>query len=231
MGYLRRRYCAQPSSRRIQGNVGAKRPRAELIKLLAEQRQALSASCEGYDKGNEWESARLATTVFTLLHDGGSVVSILTQLGARASLRFVSSGNKINPKNLLADTPLLFLQIRGGVGSSYKPRLGDGPPEDYSQVQFETWWSKMQIYRDAAFELTRRRLVFALRHQDGGGHVGTLTDDAYVRFKTKAIWYSVKGNDPPEPIYGAVAATMRQIAWEVTETLKQLGDDYGKAEA
>src|SRR5258708_10006160 len=55
------------------------RPRAELIELLKHHRQALAASCTSYDSGNEWEAARLATTVFTLVHDGGSIISLLTR--------------------------------------------------------------------------------------------------------------------------------------------------------
>jgi hypothetical protein len=72
--------------------------------------------------------------------------------------------------------------------------------------------------------LTRRRLVFALRHQDGGGHVGTLTDDAYVRLKAGGGWFGGVSDRPPEPLINGVTATMRQVGWEVTETLKMLGD-------
>jgi len=200
------------------------RPRAELIELLKHHRQALAASCTSYDSGNEWEAARLATTVFTLVHDGGSIISLLTRLGLRASLKFISSSHEINPKNLLADTPLIMMKMTTGQHANYLPTLGD-VPFSTGPIQFPKWWEKELIYRDGNFDLTRRRLIFALRHQDGGGHVGDLTDTAYVRLKTEAIWYSQVGENPPQPIYGAVAATMRQVAWEVTETLKAVGDD------
>ena len=199
-----------------------KRPRAELVEHLKDQRAALAASCAGFDSGNQWEAARLATTVFTLLHDGGSIVSILTQLGLRASLRFVSTAHPMNPGNALPETPLIALRL-SDKGATYVPAFGNAPFPS-TRSQFPTWWVKELIYRDGGFELTRRRLVFALRHQDGGGHVGELTDEAYIRFKTKAAWDFVKEGSPPEPVYGAVAATMRQIAWEVTETLVQLGE-------
>jgi hypothetical protein len=200
------------------------RPRAELIDLLKQHRQALAASCASYDNGNEWEASRLATTVFTLVHDGGSIISLLTRLGLRSGLKFISTSYEINRKNLMADTPLIMVKITTGESAKYLPTLGD-VPFSTGPIQFPMWWEKELVYRDGNFELTRRRLIFALRHQDGGGHVGDLTDESYVRLKTQAIWYSQVGENPPEPLSGAVAATMRQVAWEMTETLKAIPED------
>jgi hypothetical protein len=204
--------------------VGTKRSRAELIQLLAEQRLALAASCESYDKGNDWEAARLATTIFTLVHDGGSINSVLTQLGVRGSLRFFSSGTEVNPKTLTASAPLVMFraQLAATAKSKAVPLLDGGPPGLTRRTQFSTWWAQESIYKDGQSELTRRRLIFALRHQDGGGHVGELTDEAYVRLKTQAICLLQVNDEPDVPMY-ALTATMRQIAWELTKTL----DDYG----
>lgn len=105
-----------------------KRPRQELVRLLAEQRAALAASCEGFDKGNEWEAPRLANTIFTLLHDGGGITSLLTQLGLRASLRFLSSGRLNENPNVIASTPPLVIAHFDQNGARFIPALGDGPP-------------------------------------------------------------------------------------------------------
>jgi hypothetical protein len=206
--------------------MGAKRPRSELIKLLAQQRQALAASCQGYDRGDEWEASRLATTAFTLLHDGGSITSLLTQLRLRASLRFLSSGRASNKKNLLSETPpLLSVHMSAGSGTNFRPILGSPSPSGRQQLQFSSWWAKEIIYKDSrAHELTRSRLIFALRHQDGGGHIGDLTDRTYVHLKGGGGWFGNVEAGAPKPIAGAVPATMRQVAWELTETLKQLGE-------
>jgi hypothetical protein len=108
-------------------------------------------------------------------------------------------------------------------GIRFIPRLGDrGGSSGRLELQFDSWWAKEHIYKDSQAELTRRRLVFALRHQDGGGHIGALTNPSYVRLKGGAGWFGGVGNGPPEQFVGAVSATMRQVAWEVTETLKQL---------
>jgi hypothetical protein len=207
--------------------VGAKRPRAELIKLLAEQREALAASCESYDRGNEWEAARLATTVFTLVHDGGSISSLLTQLGLRGSLRFVSSGRDVSDAHVVAASPpLVIFEMNMGKGARCIPLLDHGAPSKVLSVQFPTWWAKEVIYKDHpnGVELTRKRLIFALRHQDGGGHVGALTDQAYVRFKAGGGWFGGSRGGPPGPMITAATATMRQVAWEISKTLEQLGE-------
>jgi hypothetical protein len=208
-----------------QGNVGRPtRTRAELVTLLAEQRSALAASCASYDRGNEWEAARLATSVFTLFHDGGSTRSLLTQLGLRASLRFVSTGRYWSPPDTRYNfVPVLLGAHLSAAGAKFLPRyqipIAQPAP---TRVEFETWWSKEDIYGSGGVKLSRCRLVFALRHQDGGGHVGDLTDPAYISLKTRAG----RGSDANGDIryLSGSSGTMRQIAWEVTETLKQLGD-------
>jgi hypothetical protein len=209
--------------------VRAKRPRSDLIQLLSEQRQALAASCAGYDNGSEWEAARLATTVYTLVHDGGSILSILTQLGLRAALRFVSTGRPQVPPNMklsFSSPPLTGFRA-DSAGMRCVPQFTIGNKAPTTLVQFETWWTKEDIERThptGAPELTRRRLVFALRHQDGGSHVGALTDSAYVRLKAGTGMFGNAADGSPRAMIEAASAAMRQIAWEVTETLGQLGE-------
>lgn len=168
----------------------------------------------------------MAVTIFNLLHDGGSTKSLLTLLGLRASLRFVSTGRYEEPPGMTVTfrSPAL-LGIRGGQnGTQFIPQfqLTVNKPET-KLVQFETWWIKEDIYDSAGVDLSRRRLVFALRHQDGGAHIGELTDPAYVQVKSGAGMSGVDSNGALRALQG-VYPTMRQIAWEVTETLRQIDD-------
>ena len=217
MGYLRLGHCAGPCSWRIHcdvGKTGPKRPRAELLELLFEQREALAASCEGFDKGNQWEANRLATTIYTLLHDGGAITSLLTQLGARSGLRFMSSGrvvdhNEETGRPVGSTPPLVMVQMAPG-STKFVARLGvtsAAPAQIQSSVQFPRWWEKEFIFKDYAgngsLMLNRRRLVFALRHQDGGAHIGKLTDPAYVRLKEGAGWFG--GTSIGSPLSGPMA--------------------------
>jgi hypothetical protein len=202
------------------------RPREELIELYERQMKALEASCVAYDAGEEWEAERLATTVFNLVHDGGSIASLLSQLELKDSLKFVSSG-RMQQLPFGAPTvasPVLLLMRFDEKGAHYLPKLGDGPPV-YASVPFEDWWKSELIYQEkAAGQLNRARLVYALRHQDGGGHIGKLTDEVYIHLKKGAGWQIVHPDGNSEPVSNLVAASMRQIAWEVAATLKQLGD-------
>jgi hypothetical protein len=195
------------------------------LKTLAEQRLALVNRCENYDSGAEWEACHIAGIIFTMLHDGGSIISILTQLGIRGRLRFISSGDVFRPEQVSTYVPLVMFraqQTSQGVVGKTIPLLDDAVQIGFRHNQFPTWWAKEPIYHDGQVELTRRRLIFALRHQDGGGHVGRLTDDAYIRMKSSAIGFVQSSNQVDQPLY-VMAASMRQIAWELTKTLDEFG--------
>lgn len=201
------------------------RPREELVRLFNGHKKALIASCAGFDAGEDWEAERLATTVFTLVFDGPPIYSLLSQLDVLDSLKFVSSGRMQAPPGFPAPTvamPSLLMTSSG----RFLPKLGRGPPPLYRNVSFEDWWTNELIYQEkASGQLNRKRLVFALRHQDGGGHVGDLTDNIYVHLKGGAGWQVRHKDGSTEPVSNLVATSMRQIAWEVLETLKRLDGD------
>lgn len=199
------------------------RSRSELLLSLATQMKAIEASSHSYDAGNTWEAVRLASAVYILVHDGSKKVqSIFTQLGVRGSLRFISYATPGRPGNLVRETPLVMLRLTSGEGAKYIPKLGDGPLPPH-QVQFHTWWEDEKIYRepDTHF-LNRRRLVWSLRDQEGGGHLDAeITDPAYIRFsrETEGGWItSVNGVE--RKVMDGHLATMRHIAWEIQETVR-----------
>jgi hypothetical protein len=125
-------------------------------------------------------------------------------------------------------SPALTGFVGGSGGMRCVPRFALGKGEPPALVQFETWWTKEDIERShptqTAPELTRKRLVFALRHQDGGSHIGALTDSAYVRLKAGSGMFGNSADGSPRAMIEAASAAMRQLAWEVTETLEQLGE-------
>lgn len=219
----------------VMARIGPKRPRQELVDHLKRQMKALDASAANYDSGEEWEAERLASTVFNLVFDGGDIVSLLSQLEVKNSLKFVSSGGVAIGHGLApADVafPALVIFEAGPTGAGFKPQLGDGPrlgdgPPVYPSVPFEDWWKNGLIYQEkASGHLNRMRLVLALRHKDGGGHIGALTDGIYIHLKKGAGWQIGREDGSVEPVSNIVAALMRQVAWEVKETLKQLGGDF-----
>ena len=197
----------------------------EVKNALREQIMMMRASAEGYDNGNRWEAKRLAVSAYTLLHDGtGRTKSILTQLGARAGMRFVSTAMDIN--GLIPANALVAMQSKAGQPFEYAPYLDISNELEWThRLQFQNWWDETIFQTVRGQTLSRKNLVFALRSQDNGGHFDAeLPDNAYYPFATvndERVTATFAGNSGPIP--DAHLATMRQIAWEILETLKEAG--------
>ena len=202
-----------------------KKSSQEIEQHLAGQRAALRSSCEAYDRGQTWEAVRIAAAVDILVHDRGTrTLSILTQLGVRSQIQFVSSRAMWNPKNRLAETPLVYVDVQTS-GASYHPILDQDPLSNFGPLPFSKWWEEPVIRDRHLNELTRKNLVCSMRDQDGGAHVdGTLTNGAYVSIArsngTGWTFMDAIGERPVEP--GPQFATMRQIGWEVEHSLSNI---------
>lgn len=203
------------------------RSRDEIKQALEIQRAAIDASAKSYDEGNRWEALRLATAVYNLVHDHGSIKSLFGQLGIRRKLRYFAAPRAYNPKNMLRETPLVLMRLQADGLSEYLPLLDGGPPLPPRRLDFQDWWEEDVILADGAeFKLTRKRLVFVLRNQEGGGHFSPeMNDQTYLRFSQaqSTTPFVIKSGQQPAPVMGAELATMRQIAWELTKSL----DDFG----
>jgi hypothetical protein len=189
----------------------------------------LASSCAAYDGGKIWEAARMAVAVYALVNDGGKRnVSIMTQLKLRDSFAYLASGHDVDGRNLLAEMPLVILEIEGGVGAKYRPAL-DAFAQFHRLLSFEDWWKRDVIFQSGKNQkpihvLSRRRIVFALRHKEGGGahYDPTIDDEAYASVSQEPIWFSQVGEDK-KPVLSLEMAMMRQIAWEFLETLRRNG--------
>lgn len=200
------------------------RDNADLRENLREQTQMLISSAQAYDKGVLWEAKRMATHVDTLLHDRGKrTVSLLTQLNVLMTLSFVSSSRGLS--ELKPDTPLLLI-VMTEKGTSFAPLCQSmAAPPWLNRIKFSKWWEE-SIYRDnKGRTYSRKNLVCSLRDQDGGSHLdGKISDEEYVSMKAANFPQmsigAVDGTKSPVP--NAHVASMRQIAWEVLESLKSV---------
>ena len=184
--------------------------------------RGLLISCESYDAGYKGEAARLAASVYILVHDyGRNSVSLLTQLG-RNSIDFVNTCVPLNPKNLLTEMPLAMMHLTDG-GMEYVPLLG-GPPEPPKDLTlpFGRWWEMDVMRDDRRRTVSRRNIVFHMRHCEGGGHVDPKLDEIFadIQRANSMGWVFSTRNKDFVPEYGPEYATMRQIAWEVEQTLQ-----------
>ncbi len=181
---------------------------------------ALKASCDAYDGGQKWEAGRIAVSVHALVHDQGKrYKSILTQLGIRGSLRFLSSGRMTDALKT-GFSPLVCIRIGSGT-NGYFPHL-DGHPasvpfgiENWTRkwVQYHEWWEDEYVSQGERYSVSRKSLVFALRNKEGFGHFGEIDDPTYAEMLAS----DTKINDAPvSPEF----AIMRQVGWELLTTLE-----------
>ena len=188
---------------------------------------ALQSSSAGYDAGNFWEAARLATIVYTLVNDGRSrTVSILSQLGLRDQLEFLTHTEQNTPGNLIGWAPLCTIELAQEY-CRYMPMLDRLAVERSKKVKFKTWWSEPIFENSYGQPLSRMNLVFALRSQDGGSHFDSeLPQSPYLNLKNDAqgLQFIKYDGSPPVPIRNAHTATMRQIAFELEQSIRPVVD-------
>lgn len=194
--------------------------RSELEAHLEEQLRFLRSSCAAYDAGDISEAKRVAATIRLLLHDGGSSDSLLGQLGLKG-LAFVDGGDTPSPRNLLATAGLTGLRIsRNDAVHLPKFALGAGPHPPALRT-FAAWWTRPAIVDNERVEISRKDLVLAMANMDGGAHVDRSMDRTYARLsRQNSIGWVAHGPTGSMPILGVEFASVRQIAWEIEETLR-----------
>lgn len=195
----------------------------ELRRNFRDSFHALLLSSEAYDKGSFGESARLGALIYLFVHDHGRSTSLLT-LFDRKKIGFTNTARLLNPRNLLTEAPLVFMRANV-TGMTYEPLLDNGPPEAYGRapLPFSKWWD-MEILRDGSRRtLSRKNIVFAMRHKEGGAHVDGFVDEilAALNRKNSMGWEWANAQDGVRlPEYAVQYATVRQIAWELEQTLR-----------
>ncbi|SEN31476.1 hypothetical protein SAMN05428959_1011138 [Duganella sp. CF517] len=193
-----------------------------LITALAEQRQMLEASARSYDAGNSWEAKRMATAIHVLMFDKGRQESLLRRLNVRGKLGFVST--KIDlPEGVMPFAPLTLIGM--GARAEITPQCLVWPDANpnVQLMRFHVWWDQLIYKTPGLGGFTRATLITMMRDRDAA-HVDNSTSPLYEAMAASVdprITVSSKtGGERGIP--GAHLATVRQIAWEVLETLKQL---------
>lgn len=205
--------------------VAGARNSLELMAHLREQLAFIAGSAASFDAGFDGEAKRLALTVRVLVHDTSVSPSLLTQLGIKGTLRFVDTAVPVLPQNLL--TTLGLVMIEGSeFGAKYVAPLANGPPGRYGRTKvFDRWWTEPVSVLDDRSTVTRQDYVLAAANREGGGHVDPNLEPLFERFKKDNpfgwVWEGAGKAAQPLAGHGALAS-IRQIAYEITETLTQL---------
>ncbi|WP_083124891.1 hypothetical protein [Mycolicibacterium tusciae] len=94
-------------------------------------------------------------------------------------------------------------------------------------MPFDEWWTNTVIKDAAGTEYSRRKLVLALSNKEGGAHVDPVADADYDALaKSNSLGWSVEvGEEDPRPMaQNPVFPSMRQISYEVLESIRQQRD-------
>jgi hypothetical protein len=209
----------------------------EILRACDAQGRFLAASCHAYDAGNPWEALRLATIVYTLVHDAGKQHSLLSQLsGVKNEINWISTAIVIDPNKergifrSLRYTPLI--QFQKYNQKKHPGRIPEWLPLStwlklrgqmplLRQLPFEDWWEKDMIFLDETegAVLTRKKLVLALRNQEGGSHYDPeVVNPNYLPLRRKVAMFTP--NYGHGTFFGLELVTMRQIAEELVISLR-----------
>ncbi|SUW17300.1 YecA family protein [Brevundimonas diminuta] len=188
---------------------------------LSEQIGYLESSCSGFDGGRTAEFKRIAAAIRTLVHDTGSSTSLLAHLGEK-NIPFVNTAFPYDERNLLNHHGLIGLGMtadRSGYVAHCQMPGGRPSLDDQS---FEDWWSEPVIKDGSNRFLTRRDLILIAANQDGGSHVDGTIDQTYDDLaRQNSLGWMASDGQIETPLAQAEAYSIRQIGWEVLETLRQ----------
>lgn len=225
---------------------------SELSDLLAEQISFLRGSCGAYDNGNRNEAKRIATAIYTMVHDGSQQKSLLRLLRIRDKL---SIPDCTIPK---IGEEIFFPTVVGtepGKQAHFFPHLYaiEQAKQSMPRLKYSKWVVGKMFVNINGKALTRQNTIMAIRNQDGGSHVDeNLKDETYHWLMTRGtsrakaprdgslsfIWDPVTQPDAldergvlradrmtmvGEPVRDGHLAVMRVIGWELNEALTQLG--------
>lgn len=217
-----------------------RRTHTELLSLLEDEVYFLQSGSERYDAGKIIEAKQLSTRLRILLHQTNKSHALINQLRLNDQLTWVDTAGLVDLTNLHPKESCLTLtKVTAGPQATKEfvpkcdvPAL---PPvrdkngrevEAGGRIPFDEWWNN-PVVRDAttAAMYSRSQLVLALANQEGGAHYDPKIRAAYAAIVESdwLSWVIVTGSsDAPKPYSdNPVMASVRQIAWEVLESIRQ----------
>lgn len=218
----------------------------ELNEHFREQVAALASSCANYDAGQRWEAKRIASAVYILCHDPpfghkSKSKSLLSQMNLKTKLDFISTANH-DAAQVVPGLPLAAIASTDTDGTIYVPSTKANPVRP---MRFRLWYEETVFYAGKR-ELSRKNLILSMRSQDGGAHIDDIIKDAEyqqlrldndTRVRRKKwspggehlVLFDLGAGFPPErdmndfePVPFAHFATMRQIGYEVLQSVGRL---------
>jgi len=156
---------------------------SQLRLRLKEQITNLEVSAARYDAGWPGEANRLAVTVRVLVHDTSMSKSLLKQMDAKDSMRWIDSNGGLDARNALLFSSLVVFRttfVEGGMAMAVLPIDQARILAEGRLLDFTTWWKTAPVMVGNGEAITRSDVVDMLANQDGGAHVD-LKKERFVR--------------------------------------------------
>lgn len=207
----------------------------ELEQSLMAQISLLKDYCEQYDAGKLVYVYPMSTLLRVLLKDTRNSHSLLKQLGWIDDMQFVDSAHHckqgiccweiMNMHNaMLIDGNVYAGLVSKSMDGSFaitrlKPLcLFSNAPEPRMR-SFDDWYND-EVLDDTLHQMTRKNIIENIAEKEGGCHVdpdSTPEQKAFQKKESLRIYLNGEQIEfQPAPVY----VSLRQIAWEVLESLK-----------
>lgn len=215
------------------------RSKQELESLYVDAARRLVNAGVLYDLGHFGEAPDIAKEVANFVYDHGATRGLLSSMGLKETMKFTCSaiapyvpdkGYLVSNEYYLITAPIGFF------GMDYVANKGRNCVKSLS---FTDWWQGNVLSRwdggaMAREYITRSELVLHVRNKEGGGHVASGhhlvgAADKMVRLMSGEYvdgHVQIGDAEPATAEDNAPAyATLRQIGWELEETLAALRPD------
>ena len=230
------------------------RSESDLRDELNEQILILRNHCSSFDDGHLEMGKPIGLSLRLLLHQTDRSHALLDQLHLKDGL-FCSSASQINPNNLIpTHCGLVYWSIQRSNSSNSaqcEPLVHAGEsPYPITMESFDNWWGQIVIKDRFHHTWSRKQIVLHIANKDGGAHVDPKLTRDYVQLsKSNSLGlevdedgFGLKINSASDGEYDVVLgnendnsntpegrvelACMRQIAYELIETLKMRNLDW-----
>lgn len=216
----------------------ATRPTTDIEQAYEWNLWMLKLLCKHFDEGNIQAALWIGVVLRTLLRDTAVSHSILQQKGDLDTLQFVSSAFSQggvcgwNVDDGVSNISVIDGAVYAGLVRKKVELSTDGsllldfePMLDFAvkknQLKSAVDWKSEVVFKDGNVALTREQVIQNVANKDGGAHFDMNIPNDYASFRElNSLRIQINGQVAvfrQNPVY----VSLRQIAWEVLESLTE----------
>ena len=215
--------------------INVPRKPEEIEKMAEDIFGYLEHLCEDYDAGKTFAAVLIAVVLRTLLKSNHNTTSVLKHLGKenipfvdscapRGGFRFWEFGDNI------CNHTFLTSNVYGGLLKKKVTKGSNGLVLDFEPLKdinrninmqsLDEWYSREVVFENAEYKFTREDCINVVADKDGGAHLDKFIPESYHCFREPTALEIIIDGQLARFNQNPVYVSLRQIAWEVIESLK-----------